>query len=142
MGAELALDVARQLVVFAHRPGGQSQFSAHLASQATSDEPIYEVQQWVLGNLRADLSVTALAERAAMSPRHFARRFSEETGTTPGVFVQRARVDAARTLLETTGDGLEVIAERCGMPSDETLRRLFLRHLSVTPGAYRARFRR
>ena len=140
LGAQLALAVARELVVFAHRPGHQSQFSAHLAAQATADDRIYRVQQWVLSHLRSDLSVEALAGQAAMSHRNFARRFTAESGMTPGTFVQRARLDAARGLLETTDEGLCEIAEWCGLGSEEVLRRLFQRHLGTSPGAYRRRF--
>jgi transcriptional regulator GlxA family with amidase domain len=141
LGPELALEVARRLVVFAHRPGGQSQFSAHLAAQSTDDEAIYAAQQWVLGHLRDDLTVDALARRVGMSPRNFARRFAAEAGTTPAQYVRHARLDAAKLLLESTDLGLDAIADHCGLGSDENLRRLFHRRLSVTPGAYRRRFR-
>jgi len=141
LGAELSLKVARELVVFAHRPGGQSQFSAQLSAQTTESDMLYEVQQYVLGHLCADLRVPTLAARAHMSPRNFARQFVQQTGMTPGQFVQRARLDAARTLLESTQFGLTDVAERCGLPSEEALRRLFRRHLDTSPGVYRACFR-
>lgn len=140
LGADLALTVARQLVVYAHRPGHQSQFSAHLAAQATVDDRIHAAQQWVLSHLTEDLSLEALARRAAMSRRTFSRRFAAESGMTPGAFVQRARLDAARSLLESTDLGLDGIAEACGLSSEEVLRRLFQRHLGTSPGAYRRSF--
>jgi len=142
LGREVALTVARWLVVFLRRPGGQSQFSAQLASQMAERDPLRDVQGFVAEHPEADLSVTALSARAAMSPRHFARVFAEEVGVTPARFVERTRVEAARARLEETDDGLEAIAARCGFGSAETMRRAFLRCIAVSPSDYRARFRR
>ncbi|MGH1485393.1 MAG: GlxA family transcriptional regulator [Cellvibrionaceae bacterium] len=139
-GHELALDVARQLVVFLKRPGGQSQFSALLDTQAHSQSPINAIQQWVLQHLSDDLSIDVLAEKAAMSARHFSRVFQKETGLSPGKFILRARLDRARDLLESTELPLMLIAEQCGIGNNETLRRLFWQHFQTSPKTYRERF--
>jgi transcriptional regulator GlxA family with amidase domain len=141
LGRDVALAAAQLLVVFLKRPGGQSQFSAHLAAQFDGDSPIAELQRWILDHLDTDLTIEALAERVHMSPRNFVRNFDREAGTPPGVFVERARLDAARRALEDCEDQLETIAKRCGFTSAEILRRLFQRRLGVSPTAYRKRFR-
>src|SRR6185369_14209748 len=128
------------LVVFVRRPGGQSQFSSHLRAQAAEREPLRELQEWMAAHLDSDLSVGALAERAAMSPRNFARVFSREVGMTPAAYVEALRVERARTLLETTDMQLEEIARRCGFGTVETIRRAFGRRLHVSPSDYRSRF--
>ncbi|MFI5317287.1 MAG: GlxA family transcriptional regulator, partial [Myxococcota bacterium] len=140
-GRELALTVAQWMVLFLKRPGGQSQFSVGLAAQATEHERIRELQAWAQAHLPADLGIAALAKRAAMSPRNFARVFAREVGETPARWVERARVEAARRLLEESDDGVDAVASRCGFGTAETLRRAFLRQLRVGPAAYRARFR-
>jgi len=140
-GRELALAVARWLVLFLKRPGGQSQFSAELAAQATEHDAIRGLQAWAQAHLGAALDVAALAKRAAMSPRNFARVFAREVGETPARWVEQARVEAARRLLEESAAGVDEIAERCGFGSAEGLRRAFLRRVRVSPAAYRARFR-
>ena len=140
-GRELALAVARQLVVFLKRPGGQAQFSSHLSTQLAERDVLAEVQGWIADHLDEDLSVPRLAERAAMSPRHFARVFRAETGVTPARFVERARVEQARRRLEESGAGIEEIAHGCGFGTPETMRRAFLRALRVGPAEYRQRFR-
>jgi len=142
LGRELALAVARHLVFFLKRPGGQSQFSAQLAGQLAARAPLADVQGFVLEHPEADLSVAALARRAGMSPRNFARAFQRELGTTPARFVEQARVETARRRLEESDAGVDEIAEACGFGSAETMRRAFLRSLRVGPGAYRSRFRR
>jgi transcriptional regulator GlxA family with amidase domain len=140
-GREVALGVARWLVLFLKRPGGQSQFSAQLSAQLAAREPIQELQAWVIENVDADLSVEALARRAGMSPRNFARVFTRETGVTPACFVETARVEAARRRLEQEGArGVEAIAAACGFGSAETMRRAFLRRVRVSPSDYRERF--
>lgn len=141
-GREAALQVARWMVVFLRRPGGQSQFSAQLASQLAHRDPLRDVQAYIAEHPESDLSVQELAKRAGMSPRHFARVFAEEVGATPARFVLRTRVEAARALLEESEDGVEGIAFRCGFGSAETMRRAFLRVVRVSPSDYRARFRR
>jgi transcriptional regulator GlxA family with amidase domain len=140
-GPEIARMVARQLVLFLRRPGGQSQFSAAMASQPAEREPLREVQQWMSDNLDADLSVPALAERAFMSPRNFARAFKREVGMTPATYVEALRVERARGLLETSQAAIEDVARRCGFGTVETMRRSFRRRLGVSPGHYRERFR-
>jgi transcriptional regulator GlxA family with amidase domain len=140
-GRDLALAVARQLVVFLKRPGGQAQFSSHLSTQLAERDVLAEVQGWIADHLDDDLSVARLAERAAMSPRHFARLFRAETGVTPARFVEHARVEQARRRLEESLAGVEEIAHDCGFGTPETMRRAFLRSLWVGPAEYRQRFR-
>jgi transcriptional regulator GlxA family with amidase domain len=141
LGRDVALASARLMVLFLKRPGGQSQFSAHLAAQLDGDGPIGELQRWILDNLSSDLTIEALAQRVHMSPRNFVRNFEREAGAPPGVFVERARLDAARRALEDGEDQIETIARHCGFTSAEILRRLFQRRLGVSPTAYRKRFR-
>jgi transcriptional regulator GlxA family with amidase domain len=144
-GAEVALATARRLVMYVQRPGGQAQFSAPLRAQAqaaTARRPIREVQRHVEQHPDADASVEALARLADLSPRHFARAFAEEVGTTPARWVEGVRVEAARLLLETTDRTVEAVATAAGFGTAETLRRTFLRHLRVAPSDYRKRFRK
>lgn len=141
LGREVALTIARHLVLFVRRPGGQSQFSPLLELQAAERRPLRDLQLWVGENLAADLSVEALAGRSHMSPRNFARVFHKEVGTTPARFVERLRVDAARRLLEETDAGLEQVARACGFGGADSMRRSFLRVLRVPPNDYRGRFR-
>ena len=141
LGRDVALASARLMVLFLKRPGGQSQFSAHLAAQFDGDGPIGELQRWILDHLSSDLTIEALAQRVHMSPRNFVRNFEREAGAPPGVFVERARLDAARRALEDGEDQIETIARHCGFTSAEILRRLFQRRLGVSPTAYRKRFR-
>lgn len=142
-GRELALAVARQLVVFLRRPGGQSQFSAELAAEAQAPDPqrFAPLTRWMAANLRADLSVEVLAQRSAMSARNFARRFTEAMGVAPGRYVQLLRIDAARRLLTGSTLPMARVAERCGFASSESMRQCFQRHLEVAPNEFRARFR-
>jgi transcriptional regulator GlxA family with amidase domain len=140
LGASAALDVARALVLFVRRPGGQAQFSQGLAGQAASRPGLRELQGWIVDNLAADLSVAALAERAFMSQRNFARVFTAEAGVTPAAYVEGLRLERARMLLETTDQQLEEIAQQCGFGTVETLRRTFGRRLRVSPSEYRDRF--
>jgi transcriptional regulator GlxA family with amidase domain len=141
LGRATALETARWLVVFVKRPGGQSQFSAQLAAQTAERAPLRELQDWIAGNLDADLTVPALAERAHMSERNFARAFRKELGMTPGAYVETARVEAARMTLESSDTPVEVVARRNGFGTVETMRRAFHRRLGVGPADYRARFR-
>jgi transcriptional regulator GlxA family with amidase domain len=140
-GPEVARMVARELVLFLRRPGGQSQFSAAMASQPAEREPLRELQAWLTDNLDADLSVPALAERACMSPRNFARAFKHEVGMTPATYVEALRVERARALLESSHAPVDEVARRCGFGTVETMRRSFRRRLGVSPGHYRDRFR-
>lgn len=142
LGHSVALSVARRLVVFLKRPGGQSQFSSHLQAQSRSGGALKDLPEWIVEHLCDDLRVECLAERVAMSPRNFARVFVQETGSTPAKFVERARVEAARRHLEEDkAHSLEGIAALCGFASGEQLRRTFQRHLKVAPHDYRRRFR-
>ncbi|WP_228808050.1 GlxA family transcriptional regulator [Nocardia otitidiscaviarum] len=139
-GPELSREVARWLVVYLHRPGGQSQFSAPIAAGPCRRRSLRELQVWVEENLTADLSLATLAQRAGMSTRHFSRVFADEIGTTPARYVERVRIGAARRLLETTDQPLSRVAAAVGLGSPETLYRIFHRHLGIPPGEYRARF--
>ena len=138
-GSELALLVARYLVVFLKRPGGQSQFSAYLTSDASRPE-LRDLQAWIMLNLTEDLRVEMLAERMRMSPRNFARFFLTETGMTPAKFVEMARIDAARHYLGSTQQSIEVVADKSGFGDAERMRRAFIRQLSINPQSYREHF--
>jgi len=137
---ETALTIARHLVLFLRRPGNQSQFSATLGSQQPEREPLREIQRSVLENTAADHSVEAMAARAHMSPRHFARAFRAETGITPARYVERVRLEAARRRLEDTAEPIALVASSCGFGTAETMRRAFVRTLNVAPAEYRRRF--
>ncbi|TGB14664.1 GlxA family transcriptional regulator [Streptomyces sp. MZ04] len=141
LGEDTALAVARQLVMYLKRQGGQSQFSVPLSRPATSRRDIDELRLWIADHLDADLSAEALAARMCLSERHFARVFKQETGTSTAGYVEAARVEAARRLLETTDCPLDQVATAAGLGSAETLHRAFKRQLATTPGAYRRRFR-
>ena len=139
LGRTVATSVARQLVVFAKRPGGQAQFSAELAL-AGSDATFDGLHDWMKRNLRGNLAVPALAEQAGMSERSFLRHYRQVTGTTPARAVERVRVEAARQALGATALPVKRIARECGFGSEETMRRSFIRVLAVPPHAYRERF--
>ncbi|HEX4905578.1 MAG TPA: GlxA family transcriptional regulator [Acidimicrobiales bacterium] len=140
LGRDVALAIARRLVLFLRRPGNQSQFSAQLSLQSADRDALRDVQHHIAEHLDDDLSVDALAARAAMSPRHFARCFRDETGATPARFVEAARIEAARRRLEESDDSIESIARACGFGTAETMRRAFARVLHVAPTEYRRRF--
>lgn len=140
-GADVALEVARWLVVYARRPGGQAQFSVQLAHQAPESSPLRELQTWISEHPEEDLSVSALAGRMHLSERHFARLFAGQVGTSPAAYVEQVRVERARQLLEAGADGLERVAARCGFRSAEVMRRAFQRRVGTPPSAYRERFR-
>jgi transcriptional regulator GlxA family with amidase domain len=139
-GFAIALRVAREMVLYLRRPGGQSQFSAALALQTSDSHPMSELHGWVMNNLHKDLSVKILARRAGMSPRNFARKLGRQGDLTPAKFVQQLRIEAARRRLQETNDKMDKVAEECGLGTEETMRRAFLRTLHVTPGDYRERF--
>jgi transcriptional regulator GlxA family with amidase domain len=141
LGVDVAQTVARWLVMFLHRPGGQTQFASPVWVPRAERSTVRAVQTLVEAAPGGDHRVPALAAAAAMSVRHFGRVFTAEVGETPSRFVERTRVEAARRELETTGDTLDIVAERCGLGSAETLRRVFHRHLGTSPDAYRRRFR-
>lgn len=140
-GPELALAVAREMVLFLKRPGGQSQFSTPLPPQTSSGGRIREIQRWIAENVTEDLSVDSLAARAGMSPRNFARAFARDSGETPARFVESVRLEAARRRLEQSGEPVEQVAAGAGFSSAEIMRRAFLRNLGVSPNHYRTRFR-
>ncbi|MEU5163000.1 GlxA family transcriptional regulator [Streptomyces sp. NPDC020875] len=139
-GRAAALAVARHLVVFLRRPGNQAQFSALLAAQTARREPLRDLQRWVAEHPDGDLSVDALAARARLSPRHFARAFHAETGVTPGRYVERVRLEHARRLLEETPHGVEEVSRASGYGTPEAMRRAFVRSLGTPPAEYRRRF--
>jgi len=141
-GREVALAVARELVMFLKRPGGQSQFSAQLSVQLAEHQPLSDLQAYVLEHPDADLSVEALAGRVSMSPRHFARVFLREVGITPARFVTSVRVETARRLLEESSESLEAVCVKSGLGTPESMRRAFARVVGIPPGQYRERFNR
>ena len=139
-GSELALLIARWLVVFVRRAGGQSQFSPHLETPAAGREPIRALQSFVSEHPEAPLDVPAMASRTGMSVRHFTRVFRSEVGVTPAAYVERIRLDSARRLMESTSLGVEQIATEAGFGTAESLRRAFARGVGLSPREYRARF--
>ena len=143
LGHGIAMEVAKALVVFFKRPGGQSQFSNVLVAQSDDGEGTFAaLHAWIAENLQADLRVEALAERTAMSPRSFARRYRAQTGQTPAKAVERIRVDAAARLLAEGERGIAEVAQRTGFFDEQRLRRAFQRHLGVSPRDYRETFGR
>ncbi|MEO7495781.1 MAG: GlxA family transcriptional regulator [Massilia sp.] len=142
LGRKIALRVARELVVFLKRPGGQSQFSAHLAAEVGADDPdrFGELGRWLAEHLDEALSIDLMAERMAMSPRNFARRFKQAMNVTPSGYLQTLRVDAARRMLSESALSVARIARRCGFASTAAMKTEFQRHLQVGPEEFRARF--
>ncbi|MFB7665861.1 GlxA family transcriptional regulator [Kitasatospora sp. NPDC056138] len=141
LGEEIALAVARQLVMYLKRQGGQSQFSVPLSRPPASRRDIDELRMFIADHLDGDLSAAALAARMCLSERHFARVFRQETGTSPAAYVEATRVEAARRLLESTDHPLDQVAAGCGLGSVETLHRALRKQIGTTPAAYRRRFR-
>lgn len=141
-GAAMAADAARNMVVYLQRAGGQQQFSTHLAAQQSANTTIADLVALIADHPEADLSVAALARHVAMSERSFQRLFTAEVGISPGRYVERARIDAAREALEHSPDGLAAIARRCGFGTVETFLRSFRRVVGVNPTEYRQRFAR
>jgi transcriptional regulator GlxA family with amidase domain len=140
-GADLARTVAKHLVVFMHRQGGQSQFSVRLRAGAQRNEVLRQLMDEVTVEPAADHSLATMAARSGLSMRHLTRLFRRDTGLTPARYIELVRVEAARHLLESGDDLLDVVARLSGLGSPETLRRAFVREFGVTPAAYRARFR-
>jgi len=140
-GRALALWVARRLVVFLKRPGGQSQFSTALTTQTSANSPFDKIQMHILEHPDADLGLTSLAEVVGVSPRNLARLFQTELGLSPAAYVEMTRIDIARGLLEESRSPIKVIAHAAGFGSTATLRRAFLRRIGATPVEYRSRFR-
>ncbi len=139
-GQELALAVARAHVMFMIRPGGQSQYSAHLLAQKGQGGPLANVLNWIVENTDQTLSVADLADRACMSERSFLRKFKSTTGTTPARFVEAARVETAKRILEREGASVDRVAHKSGFGNAERMRRAFQRHLGIAPVDYRQRF--
>lgn len=139
-GRELAVSIARDMVVYLKRPGGQAQFSHALQHQSVEHGVIAEIRRFILEHLDEDFTLAGLAERARMSERNFSRLFHRETGRTPFVFLNAARLERARTLLEETRHSVKQIALSCGYGTDQELRRMFRQHFGISPVAYRARF--
>jgi len=142
LGFEIAQEVAKTLVLYLRRPGGQAQFSARLAREARADSPIRALQAWMLHHLKEDLRVERLARRSAMSPRNFARVFTEQVGITPARYVEELRLEAAKGRLESRDGSVERIAADCGFGNAVNLRRVFQRHLGIGPREYVERFGR
>ncbi len=140
-GTEMAAAAARNLVVYVQRAGGQQQYSTHLAAQRAADQTVLDLLAYIADHPDADLSVTALADHVGMATRSFQRLFTREVATSPGAYVERVRIDAARRLLERTDHGLERVARQCGYTTIETFHRSFRRLVGVTPGDHRDRFR-
>ncbi len=140
LGHAVAMEIARDLVLFLRRPGGQRQFSATLATQAGNVDRFADLLLWMADNPGADLSIPALAARSVMSERSFTRRFTREVGRTAARHVLDLRLEHARRFLEETSWPLDVIADRCGFRTADTLHRMFRRELGLTPAAYRARY--
>lgn len=141
-GHATALEIARHLVMFLVRPGGQSQYSHMLSRQAVTSQPLRELQVWMLEHLRDDLTVERLAERIGMSARHFTRVCLRETRMNPGQFVDRMRVEAAQQQIDSSSLGLKEIADACGFATADTMRRTFLRVIGISPSVYANRFNR
>jgi transcriptional regulator GlxA family with amidase domain len=140
-GADVALKVAKRLVVIAQRQGGQSQFSPFLSAPADPASPIARIQEYVGANLDRRHTLKSLAAEVGMSSRNLARHFVQETGITPHEFIERVRIDAARMLLEGTDRALKAVAHDCGFGSSDRMRIVFSQRLGVTPAQYRASFR-
>jgi transcriptional regulator GlxA family with amidase domain len=141
-GHQVALKIARFMVMFLVRPGGQAQFSHMLSRQAVASQPLREMQVWMLENLREDLSVEKLADRIGMSARHFTRVCLRETKMNPGQFVDRMRVEAAQQMIDSSTMGLKEIADACGFQTADSMRRTFVRVIGITAGEYMDRFKR
>lgn len=140
-GRDLAVAVARHLVMYLQRPGGQSQYSVPLAAQARAQSPIARLQSWIIDHPDDDLSLAALASRAAMSPRNFSRVFRSETGLSPAAYVEHVRIDKARRMLELTTLPLDQVARLSGLGTAGSARRIFLRRLGISLRQYRDRFK-
>ena len=139
-GQRLAAAVARELVVYLRRAGGQAQFSVPLEVQAAEREPLRDLLDWIVAHPETDLSVAALARRMHLSDRQLGRVFRAELGITPAEHVELARVEAARRLLETTTAPIEQVARHAGFGTPETMQRAFRRRLGTSPSAYRLHF--
>jgi len=139
-GPRVALAVARELVVFLKRSGGQKQYSEPLEFQINSTDRFADLASWMVEHMRGDLSLAALAKRVCLSPRHFVRRFKQAFGGTPAAFVENLRLDEARRRLSERTQTIENVASSVGFQSDDVFRRAFQRRFGVKPSSYRSRF--
>jgi len=139
-GSHVALDVARDLVVYLKRSGGQEQYSAPLQFQAQANDRMVDVASWIVNHLNEDLSVERLAERANVCARHFTRKFRHSFGSTPADFVEKLRLGEGRRLLGERGSRIEGVAAATGFASTDSFRRAFQRRFGISPSAYRGRF--
>ncbi len=140
-GSELALAVAREIVVYLKRSGGQLQYSQPLLAQTKARTHFGSLTEWIRGNLQSDLTLETLAERIQLSPRHFVRKFKATLGVTPSDFVEQLRLDEARWLLVNGDDPVSELAQTVGYRGDDTFRRAFERRYGIAPAEYRRRFR-
>lgn len=140
LGRELAMQVAQELVLYLHRPGGQRQFSPVMALQRQQRTSFTELVIWMTENLHEPLDIDLLAEKACMSPRHFSRKFQQETGVSPMRFLNQLRLEKSRTLLEQKHRAIQTVAKECGFQSPETFRRQFNEHYGLSPVQYQGRF--
>lgn len=140
-GWEVASQVARGMLIFMRRPGGQSQFSSYVFNEAKTRKDFRELQAWIVSHPEVDLNVDILADRMAMSPRNFSRLFCQEIGMTPAKFVERVRLEAARNMMLRTDLPMESVASKCGFNTSEQMRRTFQRFLKITPQEYRSNFK-
>ena len=139
-GSRIAIEIARILVLYMRRTGGQSQFSAPIELRSKAGEEFSRLHDWILENIESPLLIEDLAEYFAMSPRNFSRNFTEKTGITPGKYVELMRLGKARELLESGKQAIDIIARKCGFQREERMRRAFIRTLGVTPSQYRTHF--
>ncbi|MCP4024028.1 MAG: GlxA family transcriptional regulator [Desulfobacteraceae bacterium] len=139
-GFSIAMEVARMLVLYLHRPGGQSQFSTPMKLRTKAGKQFSKLHDWLIKNLEKPLTVEMLADNAAMSPRNFSRVFTKTTGISPGKYIELMRLNQARELLEESDASIETVADASGFKREERLRRVFVRHLGVTPSQYRIHF--
>jgi transcriptional regulator GlxA family with amidase domain len=139
-GPRVAMAVARELVVYLKRSGGQEQYSEPLQFQAQSVSRLSDLATWIISHLSEDLSVEVLATKACLCPRHFSRRFKAEFGHSPADFVERLRLDEARLRLSNADNSIENVALSVGFKSADAFRRAFERRLGINPSDYRRRF--
>lgn len=139
-GRSVALDVAKQMVLYLKRPGTQSQYSAVLTHQNVDHRPIQEIENWIIEHLNEELTVERLAEQASMSPRNFARVFLREAGITPAKYIDKLRVETACRYLVETQLSLKEITDKCGLGTSDNMRRVFIKYLQITPSDYRKNF--
>lgn len=140
LGNEVALEIARRMVMYLKRPGNQAQFSAAISHQEFDYQPIKELHDWLLENLDKPISVELLADKVSMSKRNFTRIFNKEIGETPAKYIEKLRLEMARRRLVESSLSMQEIAAQCGLGTPDTMRRTFLRHFKTTPSGYRQTF--